>query len=100
MIHYSCDRCQRPLSPREPRYVVTIQVERALEPLPAEELDDDRDHLAEIHETLETAYQDPTDWDQEDTLRQTYDLCQECYARFLRDPLAAEASLQLGFSPN
>jgi hypothetical protein len=101
MIHYSCDRCKRSIEPsRERRHVIKIEVETVIEPLDPDELDDDRDHLMEIHETLESAYRNDEYFDLEDTLRHTYDLCSECYHKFIRNPLAIDAALHLGFSHN
>jgi hypothetical protein len=39
-------------------------------------------------------------YDQDEPLRRTYDLCAECYERFIRDPLAAESTVHFGFSHN
>ena len=57
MIHYSCDRCGRPIDPHdELRYVVRLEIEAVMEPLDGDVLeDDDRDHLMELHEILERA---------------------------------------------
>ena len=101
MIHYSCDRCKRSIDVSvERRHVIKIEAETVLEPTATGELDDDRDHLLEIHEALEAAYQNDEDFDLEDTLRQTYDLCSECFHKFIRDPLALDAAVHVGFSYN
>ena len=57
MIHYSCDRCGRPIDPSEDlRYVVRLEIEAVMEPLDGEVVDDDdRDHLMELHEILDHA---------------------------------------------
>jgi hypothetical protein len=101
MIHYSCDRCQRPIDIEEElRYVVRIEVQASLG-IDAKGDDDDRDHLLEIHEILERAD------DQSDPLvsdeiyrRQRFDLCSDCYRAFVRDPLGHDHSKQLDFSQN
>ena len=54
MIHFTCDCCQRDLDPNEElRYVVKMEIYAAMEPVNADELDEDSDHLLEIHEILE-----------------------------------------------
>ena len=46
MIHHSCDRCKRVIDPLEDlRYVVKLEVQAAMDPLDADELEDDRDYL-------------------------------------------------------
>ena len=101
MIHYSCDRCKRVLDPaRDARHVVKIQVDTVLDPAREEELDDDRDYLDELDDALQEV-------DLEDdflldclsgSLR--FDLCSECYRKYLRDPLGAESQVRVGFSRN
>ena len=53
MIHYSCDMCKCELDPKhDTSYVVRMEVY----PAPAESgaaIDEDRDHLGDIHEVLE-----------------------------------------------
>jgi hypothetical protein len=81
------------------RYVVRIEVYPALDPPQTEEWEDDRDHLLEVHESLEESepeseqYQDPYQ-----ELR--FDLCPACRKRFSRDPLGRDLSKQLEFSEN
>ena len=44
MIHFTCDRCRQSIDPEEDlRYVVRMEVQAAMEPLDAEEPEDDRD---------------------------------------------------------
>jgi hypothetical protein len=100
MIHYSCDRCQRPIdTDDELRYVVRIEVQAAMGADASD--DDDRDHLLEIHEILERA-DDETDPLVSDELYrgQRFDLCAECYRAFVANPLGHEHSKQLDFSNN
>ena len=103
MIHYTCDRCKRVLDPAEDlRYVVKMEVNAVMEPVDAEQNDDDRDHLLEVHEILERAD------DEEDPCvsdhvfrRRRYDLCPECHQKFMKNPLGREQhAAQLGFSQN
>jgi hypothetical protein len=102
MIHYSCDRCKRILDPEDDmRYVVKLEAYAAMEPLEAEEAEDDRDHLLEIQEILERI--DDADNDQivEGVYqKQRYDLCSECYKKFIKNPVGRELAAHLGFSQN
>jgi hypothetical protein len=102
MIHYSCDRCKRMLDPaQEMRYVVKIDVQAMLEPTEMDESDDDRDHLVEINDMLEDLDLDDLDLDgDEERQKQTFDLCPQCYRRFIQDPLGTESSFHVGFSHN
>ena len=102
MIHYSCDRCKRVLDPEdELRYVVKLEVHAAMEPLDLCEPGDDRDHLLEIHEILERVEDADSDLIDDDVYqRRRYDLCPECYRRFMKNPLGREPVAQLDFSQN
>lgn len=102
MIHYSCDRCKRILDPEQDlRYVVKIEIQAAMEPQEADEDEEDRDYLMEIQDILERI-------DEEDEIKlaediyqkRRFDLCPECYRKFLKNPLGREASSKLGFSQN
>ena len=54
MIHFSCDRCKRPIdSENDLRYVVRLEVEAVMDPLHEDESQGDRDHLLEIDEILD-----------------------------------------------
>ncbi len=53
MIHYICDRCKRQINTADQtRYIVQIDIQSAADH-PVEELEDDVDHLAELHQILE-----------------------------------------------
>ena len=102
MIQYSCDRCKRVLdSDEDLRYVVRIEIEAKFDGLD-DEPDDDRDHLLELHEVLERL--DDTDEDnsvdEEVYRRKRFDMCAECYRKYLKNPLGRELSAPLGFSNN
>jgi hypothetical protein len=102
MIHYSCDRCKRTIDPaKEIRHVVRIEVQAVLEPLPPGELDEDRDHLMEIDDLLDAMDLDDEDLLPDDVPQQLrFDLCSDCYRKYLQDPLGLETPLHVGFSPN
>jgi len=101
MIHYTCDCCKRPIdAQRDLRYVVRVEVYPALEPT-ENDSDDERDHLQEIQDILERL--DETDDAQisDDVYHQVrYDLCSECRARYVKNPLGRVAMQELGFSNN
>jgi hypothetical protein len=102
MIHYTCDRCQRTLdSSGDLRYVVKLEIYAAMEPLEVDQAEDDRDHLVEIQEILERleAGQSP-EVGQDVYQKQRYDLCPDCYRRYIRNPLGSEVGAEFGFSPN
>jgi hypothetical protein len=102
MIHFTCDRCRRVIdSEQEVRYVVQMEMEAVMDPIHADEPDDDRDHLVEIEEILERA--DAIDNEPllgESYQKRRYDLCPQCYRKFLANPLARERKPVLGFSHN
>ncbi len=101
MIHYTCDRCRRQINTADQtRYVVQIDIQSAAEG-PFGEMDDDVDHLTELHQILEGIADDVLECDsQESSHRGRYDLCPECHRQFLKNPLGRDAMLALGFSNN
>lgn len=102
MIHYSCDRCRRRIDPsKEIRHVVRIEVQAVLEPPAYDELEDDRDHLMEIDDLLDAMDLLEEDFPQEDLPQQLrFDLCSDCYRKYIQNPLGSETSLHVGFSSN
>ena len=101
MIHYSCDRCQRPIdTDDEMRYVVRMEVQAKMGDNALEE-NDERDHLLELHEILER-HDDEHDPLISDELynRRRFDLCSDCYRAFLRNPLGQEVAKTIDFSQN
>ncbi len=101
MIHYSCDRCKRVLDPEDARYLVRVEVTAPLEPLEIEDHEDDRDHLSEIHEILERLDPEEIEALSEDVGRMLrFDLCRECYRKFIQYPVGREPAEQFGFSEN
>jgi hypothetical protein len=101
MIHFSCDRCKRMIeTDHEPRCVVRIEVDVVLEPSAVNQGDEDRDYLNEIDGAILAMDLDDGFCDPDGPLRRSYDLCPECYQRFLRDPLGTESNMHFGFSHN
>ncbi|GIW95146.1 MAG: hypothetical protein KatS3mg110_3187 [Pirellulaceae bacterium] len=95
MIHYSCDRCGRLIHPtRHVRYVVRIEVEADFGS--DEPVDDDHDFLEELDEYLS---QPGCDTGEPTPSSRTYDLCADCYAKFIGNPLGT-AKASLDFSSN
>lgn len=103
MIHYTCDRCRRVLDAAEDlRYVVKMEVYAAMDSV--EEgayVDEDRDHLLEVHEILEQS-DGVIDSSVGDEIYQKkrFDLCPECHRKFMKNPIAKERTPQFGFSQN
>jgi hypothetical protein len=102
MIHYSCDRCKRVIDPaKEVRHEVSIEVQTILEPSGSYDPDEDRDYLDEIDEALMSIELDGDEYGMEETPRKLrFDLCSECFRRYIQDPLNAELPLHVGFSEN
>ena len=102
MIHYSCDRCKRQLdSQDEFRYVVRMEVRACLDLGPGVEDEADRDHLMELHEILECAEDAESDFVDDDIYQQQrFDLCPECYRKFMRNPMGKEPVVEFNFSNN
>jgi hypothetical protein len=101
MIHYSCDRCKRRLDGQQDmRFSVRIDAQAALEPHHMHEPAEDRDYLDELQELIEEAA-DIAGGDAALGLpiQRRFDLCRDCYVRFLRNPLG-EPAAPVGFSSN
>jgi hypothetical protein len=104
MIQYCCDRCKRSMDAGDDlRYVVRIEIEAKYDVL-GDEPDDDRDHLLELHEILERMEDADSDdhppIDDDVYRKQRFDLCPECYRKFVKNPLGRELASPLGFSKN
>lgn len=102
MIHYSCDRCKRILDPEQDlRYVVKIEIQAAMEPHETDEDEEDRDYLMEIQDILERVEdEDGINVGEDIYQKRRFDLCPECYRKFIKNPVGREASSKLGFSQN
>lgn len=101
MLHFSCDRCKRELDSDDLRYVVKIEIHAAMDPVTEDEIEDDRDHLMEIEDILENAIDGDSDAVGDDIYqRRRFDMCPECYRKFVQNPLGRELKVSLGFSKN
>ena len=57
------------------------------------------DHLMELHQLLEANAESACDHD--DAFHQLrYDLCPECYAKFMQNPVGTDTQRQFNFSQN
>ena len=101
MMHFSCDRCKCELDSDDLRYVVKIEIHAAMDPVADEDLDDDRDHLMEIEDILENSLDEASEAIGDDIYqRRRFDLCPQCYRKFVQNPLGRELKVSLGFSKN
>jgi hypothetical protein len=110
MLHVTCDLCGRDLQGGQDHYVVKIQVFAARDPGQLTEADLDADHMEEVSELLRELEEGVAAGHESEppSRRLRYDLCPDCRARFLRDPLhkdavppvRKEAAQKFGFSEN
>ncbi|MDA0658283.1 MAG: hypothetical protein O2931_04990 [Planctomycetota bacterium] len=102
MIHYSCDRCSRPLDPQDDvRYCVQIETRAVMDSVGLHDDGSDRDHLLEIHEILERADDLENELIGEEIYqRLKFDLCSECFRKFMSSPVGSRPTKQMDFSSN
>lgn len=101
MIHYSCDRCKRSIEPDEDlRYTVSIEIQIAMDHSELES-ETERDHLNELNEILERLDDsEREEISQSAYQRRQFDLCSHCHRKYIKNPLALDASTNFGFSEN
>ena len=83
------------------RYVAKMEIYAAMDSADEDEPDDDRDHLLEINEILDSI--DDADFDSvgEDIYKSSqFDLCPECQRKVLENPLGRQQAPQFNFSAN
>ena len=99
MIHYTCDRCGKPIDPDELRFSVTIEIQVAIDA----DTYGIESHVDDLHELQEVLAQFDEEEREEITQyayqRKQYDLCAECHREYLKNPLAVEVA-RVGFSEN
>ena len=102
MIHYSCDRCQRLIDPEQDlRYIVKVEIQAAMEPLDSADDESDRDYLMEIQDILDGVEAgDELSISDDIYQKRRFDLCPECYRKFVKNPVGREPAAKLGFSQN
>lgn len=99
MVHYSCDLCARHLGDgTDPRFVVRITAQAVHDPARVTADDLDLDSLEAVAEALQAA--DPAAVPAPEFVELRYDLCPDCHARFVRDPLRCGPAATARFSTN
>lgn len=100
MIHFTCDMCHRAIdSEDEIRFTVRLEVFASMGP--GTDADEERDHLQEIEDILESVDDLEGDAVSSDVYHQArYDLCSACRKRFLKNPLGRGVAANLDFSNN
>lgn len=98
MLHFSCDLCGCSLDYR--RYVIQLEAYPAFDPDELEPADLDVDHLQSIAAELELQQPTTDELDDGSTRQFRFDMCPDCYRKFLKDPLGRETLRRLKFSKN
>ena len=100
MIHYTCDLCAKDLGD-EARYVVKVEAFAAHDPAELTEADLEDDHMEAVSQIIQQMEENDEPAELTPTTKQfRYDLCGDCYQRFLRDPLGRDQSHKVIFSKN
>ena len=103
MLHFSCDICGKDLTAdAAPRFVVKMEAFAATDPAQLTDEDMDADHIEEMAQLL-NAIEDGLE-DAPELLptcqKLRFDLCPECYRKFVKDPLGRDAANRFDFSKN
>src|SRR4051812_35750245 len=102
MMHFSCDLCGKDMTQdAAPRYVVKMEAFAATDPAELTDEDLETDHVEEMARMLN----EMEDTDGEPQLPPTckkmrFDLCPNCYRKFVNDPLSRDTANKFDFSPN
>ena len=102
MMHFSCDVCGKDMTPDgAERYVLKMEAFAATDPAGLTDDDLDPDHveamarmLCELEESEEEPALPPT------AKKMRFDLCPNCFRKFVNDPLGRESAAKFDFSPN
>ena len=102
VIHYTCDRCKCAIdAENDLRYIVRLEVRAAMDCGHEGDDEGDRDYLLELDEVLERAEDDSSDLVADDIYQQMrFDLCCECYRKFIKRPVGRETVANFNFSQN
>jgi hypothetical protein len=101
LIHYSCDRCKRPINPKtDLRYVVRLETQAMMDLPDFQDSEDERDHLLEIEELLDELGEIEASNCSDDYKKLRYDLCSNCHEEFIKNPISSDRSNRVGFSQN
>jgi len=99
MIKYVCDMCGKPLLEDEDvRYVVKIDIYAAFEGSDSPEDYDDLETVEDFFDAVEDG--DDGQGGDDEYVSFRFDLCPECRARFLKDPLSKGQKRRIRFSDN
>ncbi len=102
MIHFTCDLCGKTLQADEDtRFVIKIEVYAAYDPMEMTEEDLEEDSTEEIHELLSQMEEMDAE-ELEDQVYRTFrfDLCPDCHAAYMKDPLMRAARMRVRFEDN
>lgn len=100
MRHFTCDFCSRPVGTSD-RFIVSIEVRPGFDPDELTEDDLAEDHLAKMAQLIQQIEETGIEPEDEVSTRDfSFDLCQTCRNRFVRDPLGRELPRPLRFSQN
>jgi hypothetical protein len=103
MLHVTCDLCGKGLCPGEDqRFVVKVEVFPAHDPAKITEADLDDDHMEALCAQLQEMEDNDLEVEELEPASRhfRYDLCPDCYKRFVRDPLGKENAQKFDFSEN
>ncbi|UUO07689.1 hypothetical protein M4951_05115 [Blastopirellula sp. J2-11] len=103
MSQYACHCCQQVFDKAtDPCFIVRLTAFLEIEPqLDEYDLHDtDHDHLSAISDALEKiqSLDDPTL--HEEHLERNFQMCRDCYQRFMADPISRDVSASISFSAN
>ncbi|HEY6563720.1 MAG TPA: hypothetical protein VIY86_04450 [Pirellulaceae bacterium] len=83
------------------RYVVNMDIRAKMDFEDSHPEDEDRDSLQEVEDILDTAMELDSDLIGDDVCRQMhFDLCADCFRRFVKNPLGRELIADVTFSKN
>jgi hypothetical protein len=102
MIYVRCDLCGKQMQAgSDHSYVVKIEVFPLRDPAELTEADLDEDHLEAVSQMLRDVEDESECGSLEPPEKKfRYDLCLDCQAKFVRDPLGREPAPTLDFSEN
>lgn len=102
MVHFTCDLCGKDLNAEGMRrFVVKIEAYAGFDPTEITEDDLDEDHMEAVAELLQNdEILDPEHDEARLSRNFRFDLCPECHAKFVKDPLGREFTRLFDFSKN
>ncbi|MFM8273160.1 MAG: hypothetical protein ACKODX_12615 [Gemmata sp.] len=102
MMHFSCDICSKDMSQTgAERYVLKMEAFAAIAPSELTDEDLETDHVEEMARLLsgiEEGEEAPQPLPQSKKMR--FDLCHNCFRKFMNDPLGRESASKFHFSQN